>query len=376
MQTYRYLLASTLILGLQPALRAAEQPEAPPPRIQLAILLDTSGSMQGLIDQAKTQLWRIVNEFATAKKDGAAPLLEVALYEYGKSTIPASEGYLRMIVPLTTDLDRVSAELFALSTNGGEEYCGRVIKAAAEELAWSPAAGDLKLIFIAGNEPFTQGDVDYREAAKLAVSRGIIVNTIHCGSELQGIDGKWKEGALLAEGKFMNIDQNQVAVHIPAPQDAEIERLGRELNRTYLAFGALGLEAAARQEAQDAAVERSVPGSATQRAICKASQNYRNVAWDLVDALKEGHVKLEELKRDELPEELREMAPQERKAFVERRAREREEIQKRIQELDAARRKHVAEEMNKRSAAGEKTLEAAVIASVREQARAKSFELE
>ena len=34
--------------------------------IEMAILLDTSGSMQGLIEQAKSQLWRIVNEMAAA----------------------------------------------------------------------------------------------------------------------------------------------------------------------------------------------------------------------------------------------------------------------------------------------------------------------
>ncbi len=94
------------------------------PRVQMAILLDTSGSMSGLIDQARTELWAIVNEFITAKRDGKAPQLEVALYEYGKSSLPADEGYLRMIVPFTMDLDKISEELFALKTNGGSEYCG------------------------------------------------------------------------------------------------------------------------------------------------------------------------------------------------------------------------------------------------------------
>ena len=41
--------------------------------IQMAILLDTSGSMEGLIEQAKTQLWKIVNEMALAKKHGKVP---------------------------------------------------------------------------------------------------------------------------------------------------------------------------------------------------------------------------------------------------------------------------------------------------------------
>ncbi len=136
----------------------------PKPRVQMAILLDTSGSMSGLIDQARTELWAIVNEFITAKRDGQAPELRVALYEYGKSSLPASEGYIRMIVPLTMDLDKISEELFALKTNGGSEYCGWVIKEATAALQWSGAPEDLKVIFIAGNEPFTQGKVKYQKA--------------------------------------------------------------------------------------------------------------------------------------------------------------------------------------------------------------------
>src|SRR5687768_7228371 len=96
---------------------SAKSPPAPGPvSVQLAILLDTSNSMDGLIDQAKTQLWTIVNEFIRAKKDGKPPRMEIALYEYGKASLPAQEGYVRLILPLTDDLDKVSEELFALKT--------------------------------------------------------------------------------------------------------------------------------------------------------------------------------------------------------------------------------------------------------------------
>ena len=112
-----------------------ELPIVKPPLIQIAILLDTSSSMSGLIDQAKTQLWSIVNEFVTTRRDGRIPELQVGLYEYGKSSIPAKEGYIRMILPLTTNLDKVSEELFVLKTNGGDEYCGQVIQSAAQGLS-------------------------------------------------------------------------------------------------------------------------------------------------------------------------------------------------------------------------------------------------
>ena len=104
--------------------------ETPPPKIQIALLLDTSNSMDGLINQAKSQLWKIVNEFVTAKRDGQRPEFMVALYEYGNSRLEREEGYIRRVLPLTTDLDKVSEQLFALTTNGGQEYCGQVIEVA------------------------------------------------------------------------------------------------------------------------------------------------------------------------------------------------------------------------------------------------------
>src|ERR1700752_2076139 len=106
----------------KPAQPAAEATSTEKPRIQMAILLDTSNSMDGLINQARAQLWKIVNEFAKAKKGGVQPNLEVALFEYGNNSIGAGATYVRQVLPFTDDLDKVSEELFKLTTNGGEEY--------------------------------------------------------------------------------------------------------------------------------------------------------------------------------------------------------------------------------------------------------------
>ena len=94
------------------------------PKIQLAILLDTSSSMNGLIDQTRNQLWQVVNEFSKAEQNGVKPSLEVAVYEYGNSRLSASNGYIRQVSGLTGELDAVSEALFSLTTNGGSEYCG------------------------------------------------------------------------------------------------------------------------------------------------------------------------------------------------------------------------------------------------------------
>lgn len=344
------------------------------PLVQLAILLDTSGSMEGLIEQAKTQLWKIVNEMALAKKLGQSPRLEVALYEYGKSSIPASEGYLRMIVPLSVDLDRISEELFKLKTNGGSEYCGKVIESASRELQWSKNNNQLKVIFIAGNEPFTQGSVDYRSSCKEAISKGIIVNTIFCGNYQEGVRTQWKDGADLADGKYMNIDHNQKLVHINAPQDKEIASLGKKLNKTYVAYGKKGKEMRERQSTQDSNAATQGEAVMAQRSMAKASTHYKNVAWDLVDAEKEGKVKVEELEEDQLPDEMKKMSKEERKKYIEKMKKEREEIQTKINQLRKERKKYVTEK--RKQMAGDKTLDSAVITAVREQAKQKKYKFE
>ncbi len=350
--------------------------ETKKPLVQIAILLDTSGSMEGLLEQAKSQLWRIVNEFAKAKQDGVTPEVQVALYEYGKSSLAAASGWVRRIQPLTTDLDKISEELFALRTNGGDEYCGWVIKDAVNDLAWSPEGNVYKAIFIAGNEPFTQGPVNYADSCKAAITKGIIVNTIHCGAEAEGINTKWKDGADLADGKYLVIDQNRAIVSIEAPQDKEIAKLGVALNKTYLAYGVEGKLGAGRQVSQDAAVATLAPasGAVAQRAVAKASVNYRNSSWDLVDAVKDQKTDVAKLKTEELPAEMQKLNADERKAYVETKAKERAEMQTKINELNKDREKYVAARMKEIS--GTNTLDAVVISAVREQSAKRNFKFE
>src|SRR5688572_13503 len=151
------LVLAGLVISMSIGAASANVVKPAKPVIQLAVLLDTSNSMDGLIDQARKQLWRVVNELASSKKNGVTPDLRVALYEYGNDSLPSSTGHIRRVLPLTSDLDKVSEELFALKTNGGSEYCGHVIDEATKHLEWSASSHDLKLIFIAGNEEFTQG---------------------------------------------------------------------------------------------------------------------------------------------------------------------------------------------------------------------------
>lgn len=347
------------------------------PKVQVAILLDTSNSMDGLIFQARTQLWTIVNEFARSKREGVRPRLEVALYEYGNDRLSPGEGHIRQVCAFTDDLDKISEKLWELSTNGGSEFCGQVIEQSLDGLAWDRDPRTYKAIFIAGNEPFTQGETDYRKSCAAAMGKGIVVNTIHCGSREDGESGLWADGAKRAEGEYMWIDQNRKRRVIRCPQDDEIARLSAELNGTYIAFGRDGAAGAMRQAAQDqVAAENAAAGSDVQRAVAKASSAYSNAHWDLGDALKEGKVKLADVKDDDLPEELKKLPAAERQGYIDRQLARRGELSAKIQQLNTERARFVAEE-EKRLATeeGEETLDTAAVKTVRGQLKARGYEV-
>jgi hypothetical protein len=368
------LCAAAALLTMAAVSYAQQKDKTDGELIQIAILLDASNSMDGLIGQAKTQLWKIVNELALAKRNGKAPRLEVAFYEYGKSSLPSSEGYIRQIVPLSADLDKISDELFKLTTNGGDEYCGQVIERASRELSWNAGPGVMKAIFIAGNEPFTQGDVDYKKSCKEAVTKGIVVNTIFCGNEKEGISTKWKDGAELADGSFMNIDQNRKIVDVKAPQDSTIMALGQQLNATYISYGSSGLERKKMQAEQDMNAQAAAPAAMVQRSVAKASVSYENASWDLVDAKNKKKLDIAALEEAQLPEEMKKMTPKEREAYVDQKNTERTELQAKISTLNAERRKYVADEQRKLS--GDNTLDKAVIDAVRKEAVRKGYQFE
>jgi hypothetical protein len=356
--------------ALQPV--PAPQPAVRRPIVQMAVLLDTSNSMDGLIAQAKSELWRIVNEVASYKQQGQDPEIQVALIEYGKQSLPANTGFIRVVLPFTTDLDRVSQELFALTANGGDEYCGQAVDVAVERLQWSQNPDDYKAIFIAGNEPFTQGRVDYRFAIGKARKAGLTVNTIHCGGIDEGIRGSWRDGADLGLGNFMAIQQNEQQVHIATPYDAEIAELGRKLNDTYIGYGARGEAAKMNQAVQDSNAASMGGSAAVERQMAKSKKAYKADDWDLVDAKKSGK-KVKDLAPGALPKEMQSMSEQEREAFVDKKSAEREEIQKKITELEKKRQAHVATEMKKGATKEKDTFDAAMRKSLKSQLEAKKF---
>ena len=348
-----------------------------PPKDQtilMALLLDTSNSMDGLIDQAKSQLWKIVNEVAVAKsQDGKRPNIKIALYEYGNDGLSSSEGYIRQVSALTEDLDVISEKLFSLRTNGGNEFCGQVIKTSLDQLAWSASKDDLKMIFIAGNEEFTQGNVSYQQACNAAKKKGVVVNTIYWGYLNDGINLGWNRGAELTSGAFMSIDQNSKTAYVPTPYDGQIAALNDKLNETYVYYGASGEYRKEQQIVQDNNAASYGVANVAERSFCKSSHAYKNSSWDLVDAAKDNEKVITETKSDDLPKEMRTMSIEQRKVYIRQKSEERTKIQGGIQSLNKKRQEYIYKTPQ---GSKDKMLDASMMKAIKEQGRAKNLKWE
>lgn len=340
------------------------------PRIQVAILLDVSGSMDGLIDQAKAQLWNMVATLGKARAGQVQPEIEIALYEYGRTTNDKAKGYVKQINAFTTDLDQVSKNLFALHTDGGDEYCGQVIFTSIDELKWDPSPANYKVIFIAGNEDFLQGNLHYTKACAEANKKGVIVNTIYCGDRLQGIREHWNLNAECGQGSYTNINQNERVEDIPTPYDSTLIVLNEQFNGTYITYGASGAASAAKQKEVDNLNTNVSRGLMADRAAVKSQKSvYRNESWDLVDAMEKDASIVKKIDRNTLADSLKNKSEAEIKAFVEEKGRQRAMVSKEIQEVNRKREEFIRTERARAATENKATLESEVEKIIKEQAK-------
>lgn len=324
------------------------------PRIQVAILLDVSNSMDGLIEQAKAQLWNMVSTMGKAQCDNnVSPQIEIALYEYGRTTNDVKQGYVKQINAFTNDLDQVSKNLFGLKTQGGDEYCGHVIYSSLKELAWDNTKGNYKVIFIAGNEDFLQGDILYTKACEEAKNKGVIVNTIYCGDRMQGIREHWNLSAECGNGSFTNINQDAKIEDIPTPYDSILFSLNGNLNGTYIAYGTGGAGKMAMQAEVDQMNYATNKAAAAKRVGVKSNAKlYKNDGWDLVDrdAVGDGEAFLKTLDKKTLPDSLQNKSTAELKKIIQEKKTQRGVIQKEIETVNTKRENYIAEERKKNAA--------------------------
>ncbi|MCC6740968.1 MAG: VWA domain-containing protein [Planctomycetia bacterium] len=358
-------------LALAAVLPARAEDEKKPGEVDVVICIDRSGSMQQVIDTAKQKVWSIVNDIARVRP---TPVLRIGLIGYG-----SADRDFRFF-DLTDDLDSVYKNLMTFKTDmGGDEWVGAAVRKATKEMSWSRNKEALRMIFMVGNETAQQGNDDnmYTKTCPEAIKADIVVNAIYCGKPQAEEERTWREVAKLADGSYTVIDLSGGAVAIATPMDDELARMNEELSKTYVGFGARGREKKENQKAQDAAAgEAGGKGVQAERAAAKASGAYNAAGWDLVDASKDKDFKLEEVKDEDLPEEMRKMSIEERKAHVAKMAEEREKLQKQVQEKAAERQKFIEEEMKKQGLNQDKAFDEAMRKMIREQAEKKGMQFE
>ena len=350
--------------------------------IDLVFAIDVSGSMDHIITAAQKKVWAIVNQMASVKP---MPSLRIGLIAYRGQNEECFGGTGFKCWDLSENLDLVYKQLMSLSTDGGATECvGRAIYEATNSMSWDKSKDGLKVLFVLGNEPANQ-DPDqekygYKKVASDAIKQNISINTVYCAQGAEGATPEWKEIAALSDGAFSTISLEGRVVEIATPMDKEIVLLNGKLNNTYMAYGARGRKSMELQQSMDSAAN-SVSGSAApagglaERAVAKSGNAYRSGDWDLVDRSKDKDFKMEDVKDEELPDEMKKMSMEERKAYIEKKIKEREEVQKQIRELGEKREQYIKEEMKKQKLVGDE-FDQVIMKTLREQAEKKGFEFE
>jgi hypothetical protein len=340
-------------------------------KIQVALLLDTSGSMEGLIEQAKSQLWKMVNKLADAQRQNEDVMLEISLFIYGSPEYGQKTGYVKKVQGMGSDLDGLSEKLFALRTSGGDEYCGYAIQTSLDSLGWTNSPEDLRMVIIAGNEPFNQGPIDFRQSCENASGKDVIVNTIFCGNIEEGRRTHWFDCAQITKGRFLNINTNDRVQHIPTPYDTTIMRINNEMNGTYIGYGKKGALKKSRQVEQDKNAATYGESNLSSRAMSKAKSSYSNVDWDLLDAYAADSTIVVKLEDNDLPDNLKGKSKTEISEEIKLLQKRRTELRKKL--IDLEKKMQVFTKEATKTASTTKTLDNVLIEALVEQAKAKGF---
>ncbi|MFM7738319.1 MAG: VWA domain-containing protein [Planctomycetota bacterium] len=337
-----------------PAVAKPEEMKAP--QIEVCFVLDTTGSMSGLIQGAKDKIWSIANELIATKP---APKIKFGLIGYRDR----SDVYITQISDLTEDIDAIYTKLTAFEADGGgdqPESVNQALHESVSRMSWSSNSDVLKVVFLVGDAPphmDYENEIRYPEVCKAAMERRLFINTVLCGGD-PATEKIWREIASLAEGKFVAIPQSGGAVAIATPFDEEIARCNSNLNSTVCAYGD--------EEAQSLVVDKLKSNVASgQEAIANRAQynSYQRNNFgtkfsgkvvggddDLVELLMGGTLKATEIDAKKLPADLAKLSPEELNRELQKRIDARKKLQEEIDTLLKKRAEFVAAERKKLAA--------------------------
>ncbi|MCF8060259.1 MAG: hypothetical protein K9K67_13240 [Bacteriovoracaceae bacterium] len=396
------ILTSAILMSLQG--HTANAPQA-----DIAILLDTSGSMQGLINQVRDGLWQTLNNLGRVTKDGLDANVRLALYEYGSGVVPEETGFIQLLTPLTTDHTLLAGKLFATEAKGGSEYSGLAISRATTDLKWGELTSDFKSIILAGNETLFQGPVDPFVATSEAVGKGIIVNTVFAGPETlstgngggfgngcafcplpttpnppvqtdpvpNSIFLEWKKLATDGLGASLSIDSNQSLPYVESPFDGEIIKLTEAINTTFLPFGPNGQSEFERMINLDRQIRSSGAGTYMDWGSYQGGHfgQLNQSTWDLVSASKVEGFDITLIKETDLPKDMQGESVFEKLEIIRTQRDKRDVLQGNIDALQVKRAEFVAEVHRQNQTDGQKTFADAIKGVIISQLKDAGFTL-
>jgi Mg-chelatase subunit ChlD len=347
------------------------------PKVDVVFVLDTTGSMSGLIQTAKDKIWSIATTMASAQP---TPEIRIGLVAYRDR----GDQYVTKRIDLSDDLDSVYAALMDFQADGGgdtPESVNQALFDAVHQMSWSQGEQAYQVIFLVGDAP---PHMDYNEArypaiVSDAIAKGIVINTIQCG-EMPTTVAPWTQIAGLGQGDFFQVEQAGGAVAFTTPYDDKIAELSARLDDTRLYYGTD--EEKARMQEKVTATEKlhasaSVESRARRAVFNTAAGGRANQLGEneLVDAIASGAIQLDEIEAEALPETLQPMAPAEQKVYLAGLAQERDELQQEIRDLSEDRDSYLADKVEEAGGL-EGSLDRQIYESVKAQAGKAGLEYE
>ncbi|MCW8963807.1 MAG: VWA domain-containing protein [Gammaproteobacteria bacterium] len=338
-------------------------------KIDVVFVLDTTGSMSGLIQAAKEKIWSIASSMAQAEN---APEIRMGLVAYRDK----GDAYVTQVTDLSTDLDSMYAKLMDFRAQGGgdgPEHVNQALYDAVHKMSWNQQDA-YKVVFLVGDAPAHmdyQDDVKYPTTMRVALEKGIVVNTIQSGNKNATTKG-WQQIASLGGGEYFKVAQDGNAVAVATPYDKKLAELSAKLDDTRLYYG--DKEGKARMEAKVKAGKKlhalSSLESRARRATFNASDSgERNFVGEneLVDDIASGRIKLDEIDRDNLPASIQAMAPAAQAALIKDKAEERQQLKAEVKKLAQQRADHIKREVKAKGGARD-SLDEKIFGAVKEQA--------
>lgn len=315
------------------------------PRVEVAFVLDSTGSMGGLIEGAKQKIWSIANSVIAQKP---TPEVRIGLVTYRDR----GDEYVTKKFDLTGDIDTVFKNLQSFTADGGgddPESVNEALHVAVTGLSWSADRTVLKIIFLVGDYPphmDYRDDVKYPESCRAAVKKGLIINTVQCG-DVPETTPVWQEIARLSEGSYVALAQSGNMTAMTTPFDEEIARVSAALGGTMVAYGNRERQAEARSKVEKAA---SAPASvAADRAAYNLASGGKAIqgTGDLVADYEDGSIDPAKVSTELLPPEMQKMAPAERTRYIVKQKEARDGLNRTLTELARKRAGYISAEQKR-----------------------------